>query len=112
FGLKTDQNLLFSVLICQGGEFAFVLLAFASGNGVIDAALADLLVAVVAVSMAMTPLLVIFVERLILPRLGTKTAPERDPDVVEERNRVIVAGFDRFGNVVGRFLRAHGVGVT
>jgi monovalent cation:proton antiporter-2 (CPA2) family protein len=112
FGVKADQNILFSVLICQTGEFAFVLLAFASSNGILTAELADLMLVIVAVSMVLTPILIIVVERLILPHVGTKTAPERDADVIEERNDVIIAGFDRFGNVVGRLLKAHGVSTT
>jgi CPA2 family monovalent cation:H+ antiporter-2 len=50
--------------------------------------------------------------RLLLPRVGTREAPERAADAVEERHRVIIAGFSHFGSTVGRFLRANGVEAT
>lgn len=72
----------------------------------------DILVAAVAVSMAITPLLMLVNEKLIQPRTGTKELEERATDVVDEENPVIIAGFGRFGNIVGRLLRANGVGTT
>jgi voltage-gated potassium channel Kch len=62
--------------------------------------------------MALTPLLLVFNERVLAPRIGTKTANTRAPDVVEERNRVLIAGFGAFGSTVGRLLRSQGVGTT
>jgi len=112
FRLGTDQNLLFAFGLCQVGEFAFVLLSFAAQQGVMRAEVASPLVAVVALSMALTPLLFLANERLLQPRLGTKTRGERAPDAIHEDNPVIIAGFGRFGHVVGRLLRANGVGAT
>lgn len=107
-----EQNLLFALALAQGGEFAFVLFSFAAQNGVMDRATADLLVATVAISMAGTPLLLVLHERVLRPRIGTPSAPERDPDVRDERNPVILAGFGAFGSIVGRFLLASRVGTT
>ena len=73
---------------------------------------AGVLAAAVALTMALTPLLMLSSERLLLPRVGTKEAPERESDAIEEDNPVIIAGFGRFGQIVGRLLRANGVGVT
>jgi voltage-gated potassium channel Kch len=68
---------------------------------------------VVAVSMALTPLAVLANEKLLLPRVGTtEKAVPHAPDAVEEKNAVIIAGFGRYGNIVGRFLKANGVGTT
>jgi CPA2 family monovalent cation:H+ antiporter-2 len=112
FGLGTDQNLLFSLGLSQVGEFAFVLLSFSLQNGVLDGPTAGLLTAVVALTMALTPVLFVVTERVLLPRVGTPRQPPKPADAIEERNAVIVAGFGRFGNIVGRFLRANGIGTT
>ena len=100
-----------AVALAQGGEFAFVLLTFTVGAGVISQPLADLLTAVVAVSMAMTPLTVIVYEK-ILTFLDRKNPTETiaDPTFEEEDAEpdIIIAGFGRFGQVTGRLLMANG----
>lgn len=100
-----------AVALAQGGEFAFVLLTFTVGAGVISQPLADLLTAVVAVSMAMTPLTVIVYEK-ILTFLDRKNPTESiaDPNFEEEDAEpdIIIAGFGRFGQVTGRLLMANG----
>ncbi|WP_421829392.1 monovalent cation:proton antiporter-2 (CPA2) family protein [Larkinella sp.] len=112
FRLKTDQNLLFSLGLCQVGEFAFVLFSFASQNGILAKETVDLMTAVVAISMGLTPLVFLANEKLLLPRIGTKEVVEKEPDTIDEKNAVIVAGFGRYGNIVGRFLRANNIGTT
>ncbi|MDA1094742.1 MAG: monovalent cation:proton antiporter-2 (CPA2) family protein [Acidobacteria bacterium] len=112
FKLSLDQNLLFGFSLAQGGEFAFVLLSFAVRYGVVTETLAGTCIAVVALSMAATPLLMLVNERFVLPRVGTREQTARPADQVDERNPVIVAGFGSFGSVVGRLLRANGVGTT
>jgi len=112
FGMGLDQCLLFAFALAQGGEFAFVLFSFAVQNQVLDSSVTSPLVAVVAVSMALTPLLMIFGEKVLLPRVGTLPESRREPDVMEEENPVIIAGFGRFGSIVGRLLTANGVGTT
>ena len=112
FRLGTDQNLLFALSLAQVGEFAFVLLSFSVQNGILDAPTSGLLTAAVAITMALTPVLFAVNERLLLPRIGTRATPKPPADAIEEKNEVIVAGFGRFGNIVGRFLRANDVGTT
>jgi len=112
FRLRLDQNLIFAVSLAQGGEFGFVLFSFATQNGVLPASLTGQMIAVVAVSMALTPLLTLINEKLIQPRFGTKEKPEQEADKIDEENPVIIAGFGDFGSVVGRLLRANGVGTT
>jgi monovalent cation:proton antiporter-2 (CPA2) family protein len=107
-----DQRLMFSVNLAQGGEFAFVLFSFATQNGVIGTDLANPLIAAAAVTMALTPLLMVVNEKLVLPRVGTLEVEERDADEMEPACQVIMAGFGRFGHIVGRFLRANGVKPT
>ncbi|MBQ1543827.1 monovalent cation:proton antiporter-2 (CPA2) family protein [Phyllobacterium sp.] len=95
--------------LAQGGEFAFVLLTFTVGAGVIGAELAALLTAAVALSMALTPLAMLAYERIAtaldaaMPSVEPEDTPfdEGPPDVV-------IAGFGRFGQVVGRLLTANG----
>lgn len=112
-GMSLNQNTLFALALSQGGEFAFVLFAFATGNGVLTEDLVKPLIAAVAVTMAVTPLLFILHEKLIQPRLATaETEEEREPDAMDEDAPVIIAGFGRFGNVIGRFLRSCGIETT
>ena len=100
-----------AVALAQGGEFAFVLLGFVLGARVMDAGLARLLTAVVAVSMAATPLVTAAYDRLVLNRKEELDEPERlpfdegDPDV-------IVAGFGRFGQIATRLLLANNFNVV
>jgi monovalent cation:proton antiporter-2 (CPA2) family protein len=112
FGMGLDQNLLFTFALAQGGEFGFVLFSFAGQQGVIDPETTSLLVAVVATSMALTPILMVLNERLLQPRFGTKEEAEREPDEIDEESPVIMVGFGRFGSVTGRFLRANGIRPT
>jgi monovalent cation:proton antiporter-2 (CPA2) family protein len=103
---------LFSLAMAQGGEFCFVLLSFARGANVIPEPFAKSLNAVVALSMALTPLLFVVHEKLLLPRLQRREN-EREADTIEDDgNPVIIAGFGRFGHVVGRLLKAHRIGTT
>jgi len=112
FRMGLDQNLLFAFSLAQGGEFAFVLFSFATQHGVVGSSVANPLIAVVALSMATTPLLMLLNERLVQPRFGTRERETGEADAIDEHNPVIIAGFGRFGSVVGRLLRANGVGTT
>jgi monovalent cation:proton antiporter-2 (CPA2) family protein len=112
FRMSLDQNLLFAFSLAQGGEFAFVLLSFATRYGVVEPSLAATLIAAVAMTMAATPLLMLLNEKLIQPRFGTLESEGRPADEIDEENPVIIAGFGSFGSVVGRLLRANGIGTT
>ncbi len=112
FRIELSQRFLFACALAQGGEFAFVLLSFATTQAVLPAETADLLVSAVALSMAAAPLLLLANDRLIQPSFRS-TAPEREADTIDEPdNPVILAGFGRFGHVVGRLLRANGFPTT
>jgi monovalent cation:H+ antiporter-2, CPA2 family len=113
FKMGTDQGLVFAVSLSQVGEFAFVLLSFARQQGILDEKMAGMMMAIVALTMALTPLIIIINEKLLLPRVGTKElAEQKEPDRIHEKNQVIIAGFGRYGNIVGRFLKANGIGTT
>ncbi len=112
FGLAWSQNLLFAFALAQGGEFAFVLFSFATKAKVLPAELTAVLVAVVAFSMLLTPLLLIVNDRWLQPRFAVP-AEERQADGIDEPdNPVIIAGFGRFGQIVGRLLLAHRCPIT
>ncbi|MBS0363128.1 MAG: cation:proton antiporter [Proteobacteria bacterium] len=95
-----------AVGLAQGGEFAFVLLGFVVGAHVMDGQLARLLTAVVAVSMAATPIVTAAYDRLILSRDEEGETPEEIP-FDEGDPDVIVAGFGRFGQIATRLLLAN-----
>jgi voltage-gated potassium channel Kch len=112
FGLRRDQAMLLAFALPQVGEFAFVLFAFAAQEGVLGAEITSPLVAVVALSMAITPLLLLVNERLVQPWVGTRETVTREPDAVSGEAPVLIAGFGGFGSTVGRLLRANGVRTT
>jgi len=113
FDLKTDQNLLFAFLLCQVGEFAFVVLAAAGQLNLLDKHILEMGMAVTTVTMVLSPILLFLNERFLTPQFGTTEAPNaRQADTVYEKNKVIIAGFGHFGSTVGRFLRAAGVETT
>ena len=110
--LSTDQNLLFALGLSQIGEFAFVLIAFIAQLGIMQGNMVDILMAVTALSMTTTPLLLILNDRFLRPMFGTREKDEREADTIDEKNKVIIAGFSHFGSTIGRFLRANGVEAT
>lgn len=113
FNISINQNVLFAVALSQVGEFAFVLFSFSLQEGILPQNVTDIMMAVVAISMALTPLLLMMHERILHPRLTAKNKEqEREADVIDEKNPVIIAGFGHFGNIIGRFLRAHNIGTT
>lgn len=95
-----------AVALAQGGEFAFVLLGFVLGAHVMSPELARLLTAIVAVSMAATPLATAAYDRLVLSRAEPLDEPEQIP-FDEGDPDVIVAGFGRFGQIATRLLIAN-----
>jgi monovalent cation:proton antiporter-2 (CPA2) family protein len=110
--LEKSQNFTFAFALAQGGEFAFVLTSFAAQNQVIDQKIGNLLVATVALSMVMSPFLFTINERLVQP-LFSSQLPNREADEIDEKeNPVILAGFGRFGHIVGRVLNLQGIKTT
>ena len=99
------QAWLFAFLLSQGGEFAFVVFNTARGVQVFSPEHEGLLTIVVALSMATTPLLLLLHDKWV----ARGAREEREPDPVEAVGPVIIAGFGRFGQIVGRLLLASGV---
>ncbi len=95
----------------QGGEFAFVLFTAAIGYQVLEQALADVLILVVSLSMAITPLLFVLNEKVLKPWLDGRTRPVFDR-IDEPGAPIIIAGFGRVGQIIGRILRVKHIPFT
>ncbi|MDH5539397.1 MAG: glutathione-regulated potassium-efflux system protein KefC, partial [Rhizobacter sp.] len=111
--IALPERPVFVILLAQGGEFGFVVFQSAAGAGVIDAATSSLLVAAVAISMLLTPLLLVGADRWWAAHLKvhgkgagmeTMSEPQHAP--------VIIAGLGRYGQIVGRMLFANGITPT
>ncbi|HEY9643770.1 MAG TPA: monovalent cation:proton antiporter-2 (CPA2) family protein, partial [Coleofasciculaceae cyanobacterium] len=112
FKLELSQSLLFAFALAQGGEFAFVLFSFTTQAKILPTAVASPLVAVVALSMVLTPLIMIINDKIVQPRFAAQ-ADEREADEIDDNeNPVIIAGFGRFGQIIGRLLLANGCQIT
>jgi monovalent cation:proton antiporter-2 (CPA2) family protein len=105
FGRDNRTAMTTAVSLAQGGEFAFVLLGFALGAQVIGAELSRLLTAVIACSMAATPLVSLAYEHLVLNRQEARAEPEHFD--FDETPDAIIAGFGRFGQIATRLLMAN-----
>jgi glutathione-regulated potassium-efflux system ancillary protein KefC len=102
----------FVILLAQGGEFGFVVFQAAQQYSVIDAPVSSLLVAAVAVSMLLSPLALVAADRWLLPRLSQHGAPRQAEIDQPQDSSVIIAGFGRYGQIVGRLLMANGIEPT
>lgn len=111
-GQDSKTAIRFALALPQGSEFSFVLFGVAVAAGTLAQAEADRAMLIVALSMAATPLLFAASEKLIVPRLRTHT-PEPAYDRIESQGTpVIIAGFGRMGQIVGRLLRLQGIPFT
>ena len=105
FGMCDRRNAFsLAAVMSQGGEFAFVLFALAARERLVPAGVIDELILAVAVSMLLTPFVYLLNER-VGAKLGKAEAPQFD-DIPEEEHEVIIAGFGRVGQIVGRLLQS------
>jgi glutathione-regulated potassium-efflux system ancillary protein KefC/glutathione-regulated potassium-efflux system protein KefB len=100
-----------AVALPQGGEFAFVLFGVAAAHQIMDKSVADMLIVVVTLSMALTPAFFSLNEAIEKRWLRSDKPPDFDK-IDEGENRVIIAGFGRVGQIVGRILRLRKIGFT
>jgi glutathione-regulated potassium-efflux system ancillary protein KefC len=105
-GMARDERPLFILLLAPGSEFAFVLLTLAVQRAVLQEDVAHAMTLTVALSMLMTPFLLVFHDKVLAPRFIDKT-PARQADTPEE-GKVIIAGLGRIGQVVARLLAGAG----
>ena len=110
--LPFQERPVFTVLLAQGGEFAFVVFQAAAGAKVLSMETSSLLIGAVALSMLITPLLLIAVDKLLLPRYANCNAVAME-EISEQQNApIIIAGFGRYGQIIGRMLLAEGAAPT
>ncbi len=95
-----------AVSTSQGGEFAFVVVGLAASRQLLSAELAQLVVFIVGASLATTPIFFSLFERWVAPKLAPKKTRSFDTVDVSEEPPVLIAGFGRVGQVVGRVLTA------
>ena len=111
FDLTKIQTFGFALALSQGGEFAFVLFQYAGDAKVISTDIKELFTLVVAVSMLSTPFLIMFYQKYVIPRLMS-ILPTREYDTISEKNPIILAGYGRFGQIIGRILNGEHVKIT
>lgn len=110
--LPFQERPVFTVLLAQGGEFAFVVFQAAAGAKVFSMETSSLLIGAVALSMLITPLLLIAVDKLLLPRYANCNATAMEEISEPQTAPIIIAGFGRYGQIVGRMLLAQGIAPT
>jgi glutathione-regulated potassium-efflux system ancillary protein KefC len=107
FNIKSKQKLLFTLALAQGGEFAFVLLSLTSSLQILTVEQTKITTLVVAISMLMAPLLLMIYEKIISREDNNQQAFD-EPEQIEPAKNVIIAGYGRFGQIIGRLLTAQG----
>lgn len=105
FSIQGSDRWLLTLSLAQAGEFGFVLISYATQNNVLPEPVAQVLLLVVALSMFLTPGLFILFDKLIWPAYVKKTN-RRQPDTVNKKAPVVIAGIGRFGQIVNRLLVA------
>ena len=112
-----QERPVFTLLLAQGGEFAFVVFQTGASFGAIRSEAASLLIGAVALSMLLSPLLLVLLDRWLLPRHARLAAPAQampDERTLREPQGapVIIAGFGRYGQIVARMVLAQGLPAT
>ncbi len=110
--LPLQDRVVFTLLLAQGGEFAFVVFQAAAGARVFAPETASLLIGAVAVSMLLSPLLLVAVDKWLLPRFASRPAIVLDEISEQQEAPVLIAGFGRYGQIVTRMMLAEGFACT
>ncbi|MDR6212714.1 glutathione-regulated potassium-efflux system protein KefC [Paracidovorax wautersii] len=114
-----QERPVFTLLLAQGGEFAFVVFQSGASAGAIPNETASLLIGAVALSMLLSPLLLVAMDRVLLPRYAQLKTDAQPPEAAQahalsepQQAPVIIAGFGRYGQIVARMMLAQGVPAT
>jgi glutathione-regulated potassium-efflux system ancillary protein KefC len=110
--IPLQERPVFTALLAQGGEFAFVVYQAAAGAQVMTARTASVLIGAVTVSMLLTPLLLVAIDKFLMPRWAAASARTLKEISQPQNAPVIIAGFGRYGQIVGRLLAAQGIAST
>jgi glutathione-regulated potassium-efflux system ancillary protein KefC len=111
-GIPLQERPVFTLLLAQGGEFAFVVFQAAAGAQVMTPQTSSLLIGAVAVSMMLSPVLLVAVDKWLLPRWANGNARQLAEISEQQDAPIIIAGFGRYGQIIGRMLAAQGVAST
>lgn len=109
--LPYQQRPVFTLLLAQGGEFAFVVFQ-AAGPQVLPAGVASFLIGAVALSMLLSPLLLVAIDKWVLPRYSSCTPVAMEEISEQQDAKVLICGFGRYGQILGRMLSAQGLKLT
>ncbi len=115
FGMQAYQYVLLSMLLAQGGEFAFVISQYAHQVNLFDAELTNILNVTVAISMLLTPLLMIAYDKFLQKRFSGFSSvdlSQMQKDKPTDHHDIIIIGYGRFGQIVGRLLHVNGIKAT
>lgn len=112
YGLRSSERQQFAGVLSQGGEFAFVLFSAASSAKLFSGDQLPMLLVTVTLSMMTTPLLMKGIDRLLARRFNEPDDEAEKHFVEDDQPQVIVVGFGRFGQVVGRLLMANNKRIT
>ena len=110
--LPYQERPVFTLLLAQGGEFAFVVFQQAAGARIFSAEASSVLVGAVALSMVLTPVLLVLIDRFVIPRYANCNVPAVEELSEPQNAPVIIAGFGRYGQIIGRLLYANGLKAT
>ncbi|NQD91414.1 glutathione-regulated potassium-efflux system protein KefB [Pseudomonas sp. CrR25] len=105
-GLGAPSALRLGLVLAAGGEFAFVVFQMARDQGLFEPRLHSLLVLAITLSMAVTPLLILLMARLITTKPVPREVPPHYREIDSDAPRVVIAGMGRMGQVIARVLRA------
>lgn len=108
FGSSHNTSIQIAGLLPQGGEFGFVIFSAAAAAGIFEQSTASLLVAIVTISMALTPLAAVLVKRM----MHEASTDHMDEDFEGAGSDVLMIGFSRFGQIASQILLAGGSDVT
>lgn len=112
YGLRSSERQQFAGVLSQGGEFAFVLFSAASSAKLFSGDQLPMLLVTVTLSMMTTPLLMKGIDRLLARRFNEPDENAEKHFVEDDQPQVIVVGFGRFGQVIGRLLMANNKRIT
>ena len=112
FGTQTKARSRMAMILSQGGEFAFVIFTAASAQGILSGDQVSFLLVVVSLSMVTTPLMLKLQDRFFARQLNQISESAMSSDVVDRSPRVIIAGFGRFGQIIGRLMYANKIRIT
>jgi len=111
-GMPYQQRPVFTLLLAQGGEFAFVVFQ-AAGPKVLPPEVTSLLIGAVALSMLISPLLLVLIDKFVLPRYNLMKGGPKMAEISEQQDaKVLICGFGRYGQIVGRMLNSQGLKAT